>query len=70
MVWNEGFYENCVRPIMYNYVNEPVVFQRNAAVAMGNSCDPRYISDLETELDHPDEVVRTHVRWALDKING
>ena len=66
----EGFYERCVHPIMYNYVDDPVAFQRNAAVAMGNSGDERYISHLQAELGHPDEVVRSHVRWALGKLGA
>ena len=66
----DGFYERCVHPIMYNYVNDPVAFQRNAAVAMGNSGDARYIPHLQAELDHPDEVVRSHVRWALGKLGA
>ena len=66
----EGFYERCVRPIMYNYVNDPVAFQRNAAIAMGNSGDKRYIPHLRAELDHPDEAVRSHARWALEKLDG
>lgn len=66
----EGFYECCVRPIMYNYVDDPVAFQRNAAVAMGNSKDERYIKDLEEELENPNEVIRSHVQWALDEIRG
>lgn len=66
----EGFYERCVRPIMYNYVNEPEVFQRNAAIAMGNSGDASYIPHLERELDHPDAKVRAQVRWALSELKG
>lgn len=66
----EGFYESCVRPIMYNYVNDPIAFQRNAAIAMGNSLNPDYIEHLEAELDHPDEMMREHVRWAINKIKG
>lgn len=66
----DGFYEKCVYPIMYNYVNDPVVFQRNAAVAMGNSGDTRYIPDLEEELKNPNEVIRSHVQWALEQLKG
>ncbi|MGI6221470.1 MAG: epoxyqueuosine reductase [Coriobacteriales bacterium] len=66
----EGFFERCVLPIMYNYVRDPVAYQRNAAVAMGNSGDPRYIPELEAELDNPSEIVRSHVRWALEKLRA
>lgn len=67
----DGFFERCVKPIMYNYVsNDPAIFQRNAAIAMGNSGDVRFVPDLEGELDHPDEAVRKAVRWALEQIRG
>lgn len=66
---HEGFYERCVFPIMYNYARDPAVFQRNAAVAMGNSGDPRYIPHLQAELENPNETVRSHVRWALEKLS-
>ena len=66
----DGFYEDCVFPIMYNYVRDPVVFQRNAAIAMGNSGDPKYIPDLEEELNNPNEVIRSHVQWALDQLKA
>ncbi|WP_172135700.1 epoxyqueuosine reductase [Adlercreutzia sp. ZJ473] len=66
----DGFYQRCVRPIMYNYVDDPVAFQRNAAIAMGNSGDARYVQDLRMELGNPDETIRSHVLWALNKLEG
>ena len=66
----EGYLEQWVLPVMHNYVHEPEVFQRNAAIAMGNSGDKSYIPDLEAELDHPDEKVRHYVSWALDKLRA
>jgi epoxyqueuosine reductase len=42
---------------------------RNIAVAMGNALrrgdDPQMRAALAARLDHPSEVVREHVRWAL-----
>ena len=66
----DGFYEECVFPIMYNYSRDPAVFQRNAAVAMGNSGDTRYIAHLQAELANPNPVVRSHVAWALEKLQA
>lgn len=66
----DGFYEACILPIMYNYVRTPAVFQRNAAIAMGNSGNTSYIDDLKMELDSPDEMIRTHAQWALDKLES
>lgn len=66
----DDFYESRVRPIMYNYIKEPRYFQRNAAVALGNAKDPANIPDLAEEFSHPDEMVRSHIAWALGKIGG
>jgi epoxyqueuosine reductase len=42
--------------------------QRNAAVAMGNRRQPRYLAPLTAALDHEDPVVREHAAWALERI--
>ena len=43
---------------------------RNIAVAMGNRGDPSDIPALAAALDDPDEMVREHAAWALDKIKN
>jgi epoxyqueuosine reductase len=43
--------------------------QRNAAVALGNYGDPRYIPLLADVLcSDPEEIVRSHAAWALGRI--
>jgi len=66
----EGYYERYLRPIMYNYISPIYLFQRNAAIAMGNTGDPSYVPELIRELDHPEYVVRLHCAWALGKLGG
>jgi epoxyqueuosine reductase len=49
--------------------------RRNAAVAMGNRGEERYISALgavleDAALEEGDNVVRRHAAWALGKIGG
>jgi len=45
--------------------------KRNAAVAMGNRAEPRYVPALERCLaEEPDSVVREHAAWALGRIPG
>jgi epoxyqueuosine reductase len=44
--------------------------QRNAAVAMGNRRDPRYVPDLARALKEEEPVVRSHAAWALGRIGG
>jgi epoxyqueuosine reductase len=43
-------------------------FLRNVAVAMGNSGKPKFRPALEKLAASDDELVREHVRWALQKI--
>lgn len=41
---------------------------RNIAVALGNApSSPQIIAALRSRLDHPSELVREHVRWALER---
>lgn len=45
--------------------------RRNAAVALGNSGDPRAVQDLAAALADPeDSLVRGHAAWALGRIGG
>ncbi len=44
--------------------------QRNAAVAMGNRRDPRYVPDLARALAEGEPLVRRHAAWALGRIGG
>ncbi len=44
--------------------------QRNAAIAMGNRRDPRYVPALATALEDASAVVRKHAAWALGRIGG
>ena len=67
---DDEFYKARVEPIMYNYIREKRFFQRNAAVAIGNSGNAAYLPELRKELAHPDETVREHVAWAIGNIGG
>ena len=67
---SDDFYAKTVHPIMYNYISEKKYFQRNAAVAMGNSGDSSYVADLGEAMQEADGMVRSHVAWALGKIGG
>jgi len=45
--------------------------QRNAAVALGNYGDPKYIPVLAEALEtQAEDIVRGHAAWALGKIGG
>jgi epoxyqueuosine reductase len=55
---------------MYNYINDKKYFQRNAAIAMGNTGDPDYIPALDRAMEDPEELVREYAAWALGRIGG
>jgi epoxyqueuosine reductase len=44
--------------------------QRNAAVAMGNRRQPRYVAALAEAAAEGEPVVREHAAWALGRIGG
>ncbi len=47
---------------------KPAGLKRNAAVVAGNLGDPAARPALLVALEHPDEQVRLHARWALDRL--
>ena len=59
-----------VAPLLYTYMQERKYFQRNAAVALGNSGDPEIIPYLVQIMEDPEELVRAHAAWALGHIGG
>jgi epoxyqueuosine reductase len=66
----DEFYETRIQPINNSYLKERKYFQRNAAVAIGNTCDPSFIADLKIAMGNQEELVRAHAAWALGKIGG
>lgn len=65
---DEEFYNSCIKPIMYNYIGDIRYFRRNAAIAMGNSGDKKYLPCLEKALNDEDPLIREYSAWALGKI--
>jgi epoxyqueuosine reductase len=67
---SDCFYEKTVRPIMYNYINDKKYFQRNAAIALGNTGDPDHIPLLSQAMENPEALIRGYAAWALGRISG
>jgi len=59
-----------VAPLLYTYMRERKYFQRNAAVALGNSGDPDMVAPLARAMEDPEELVRAHAAWALGQLGG
>ena len=59
-----------VAPLLYTYMRDRKYFQRNAAVALGNSGDREMVPHLALALEDPEELVRAHAAWALGQLGG
>ncbi len=66
----DEFFTKTVQGLMYNYISEKKYFQRNAAIAIGNSGDSSFIPVLAESMKEADGMVRGYVAWALGKIGG
>ena len=64
------FATKAVAPLLYTYMRERKYFQRNAAVALGNSGDPEMVPHLARAMEDPEELVRAHAAWALGNLGG
>jgi len=67
---SDRFFEKRVRPVMYNYIQDRKYFRRNAAIALGNTEDPKHIPLLDRTMKDPEELVRGYTAWALGRIGG
>ena len=65
---DQDYYERFVRPIMFNYIKDLDLFRRNAAIAMGNSGEARYLPALEAAAQQGTPTVREAALWAIDQI--
>lgn len=71
VVLDEEYYNDVVRPIMFNYISPDnlTMFRKNAAIAIGNTEDPSYIPALEKALvidDNP--ALQEAAMWALERL--
>jgi epoxyqueuosine reductase len=67
---DQKFETKAVAPLLYTYMRERKYFQRNAAVALGNSGDPEMTPHLAQAMEDPEELVRAHAAWALGQLGG
>jgi epoxyqueuosine reductase len=71
LTMSQDHYEQKVWPLLYYIRKENrKLWQRNAAVALGNQGDPETVPVLISALGDPESLVRAHVAWALGKIGG
>ena len=67
---SDEFFAKRVQPLMYNYIHKKKYFQRNAAIALGNTGDPSFIPDLTKAMQDEEGMVRGYAAWALGRIGS
>lgn len=71
LILDSDYFDEVVHPIMYNYIKDPDIFRRNAAIALGNSGDPSHLPMLNHALESIEtEPVREAIQWAIKRLNG
>lgn len=66
----EEYYQKIIYPLMFNYHKEKKYFQRNAAIALGNTHDTMFVPNLVKAIQDPEPLVRGYTAWALGQIGG
>ncbi len=70
LLLTDEYYEQVLHPVMYNYIRGKKYFQRNAAIALGNSGDRSHVPYLVQALQDPEPLVRGYSAWALGRLGG
>lgn len=65
---DQDYYERVLRPVMFNYIKNLDLFRRNAAIAMGNSGEMRYLPALEAAVQQDVPMVSEAALWAIGQI--
>lgn len=70
LLLDDAYYERVVYPIMYNYITERWIFQRNAAIALGNTKDVSHMPALHKAKEVCPPEVQEYIDWAIERISG
>jgi epoxyqueuosine reductase len=70
LLLTDEYYESVLKPVAYNYLRHKKYFQRNAAIALGNSGDRSHVPFLMQALNDPEPLVRGYAAWALGRLGG
>ncbi|MDO5690069.1 MAG: 4Fe-4S double cluster binding domain-containing protein [Tissierellia bacterium] len=68
LLMDDAYYQDVIRPIMYNYIRDIDLFRRNAAIALGNTDDPAHIPALENATQSQNPLVKEAAEWAIKKL--
>lgn len=71
LLMSQEHYEQKVWPLVYYIRKENRrLWQRNAAVALGNQGDPDTLRFLIAAMEDPEPLVRQHAAWGVGRIGG
>jgi len=70
LLLTDEYYESVLKPVAYNYLRHKKYFQRNVAIALGNSGDRSHVPFLVQALADPEALVRGYAAWALSRLGG
>ena len=68
LLLDDAYYERVVYPIMYNYITERWLFQRNAAIALGNTGDASHLPALHQAKEICPPEVQDYIDWAIERL--
>jgi len=69
LLMDEEYYENVIKPMMYNYIRNMDIFRRNAAIALGNSGNSQHISALKKAFAYGNPELDKVLNWAIEKLS-
>ncbi len=70
LAMDDRYFHETVQQLLYGYIWEKKIIQRNAAIALGNCRDESAVPLLAKALSDPQEMVRKYSAWALGRIGG
>lgn len=70
LLLDDSYYERVVYPLMYNYITIPWLFQRNAAIALGNTKDKTHLPALHQAKRECPREVQECIDWAIERIEA
>ena len=68
LLMDDKYYDHFVKPVMYNYIQERWMFQRNAAIALGNSGDVSQLPALYAAREKCADQAQEYIEWAIAKL--
>ena len=70
LLMDNEYYEHFVQPVMYNYITNKWMFQRNAAIALGNTHDIQHLPALYEARNICEDEAQEYIEWAIKQLEA